>query len=227
MPPGLIGDRFPIQEYSLALAYARTAGLVLDWFRRVFCPSLTLSQLDEMASGVPIGSDGLAVLPHFEGMVSPNPAPEARGLISNLSLNHGLAHIYRAILESLAFSLRENAELLVENGFRFDVIRSIGGGAKSKFWLQMKADVTGMPIEKPAVTEAATLGAAMLAAVGAGEYSSIIECCEAWYATECIFEPNTKRHLNYEESYQRYVRLWQKTYGNKSTFTSIGEIELS
>ena len=112
MPPGLLGGQYPIPGYQFALAYAKTAGLVLDWFRRQFRPEQSLADLEALAAESPPGSRGLIVLPHFDGMVSPQPNSNARGAVLNLALSHTLADVYRAMLESIAFSLRENIELL-------------------------------------------------------------------------------------------------------------------
>ncbi|MHB1001328.1 MAG: FGGY-family carbohydrate kinase [Armatimonadota bacterium] len=212
MPAGLMCGRFPIQRYQFALAYSKTAGVTLDWFNNRFRPGESLKNLDKEAGSVPVGSNGVTFLPHFDGTVSPVPNPDAKGFICNLSLNHTSSDIYRAILESLSFSLRENIQLLQENGFDIEVIRSIGGGAKSDLWLQMKADVTGIPVERPMVTEAATLGAAMLAAVGCGIFTSVEECSQSFYHAERVFHPDGKTHADYETPYNAYLELCQRIY---------------
>jgi xylulokinase len=212
LPDGLFGGRFPIPEYQFALAYSKTAGLVLEWFHRAFCPGQSLHDLDEMASHLPIGSHGVLVLPHFDGTVSPVPDADARGAFCNLKLHHTRADMYRAILESLSFSLSENIAHLIHNGFSIEVIRSIGGGARSDFGLQMKADVTGFPVERPVVTEAAVSGAAMLAAVGCGAFSSIVACSERFFRRDRIFTPDPDHHRLYKVLYKRYLELCRKMY---------------
>ena len=94
-----------------------------------------------------------------------------------------------------------------------DVIRSIGGGACSDVWVQMEADVTGLPVERPAVTEAAVVGAAMLAAVGCTEFPSLVECCEAFYRRGRVFLPDAARHELYRDPYERYGELRRRLYG--------------
>ena len=217
LPQGLSGGRFPIPQYQFVLAYSKTAGLLLDWFRHEFCPQQSLEDLDEMAAQVSIGSRGVTVLPHFEGMVSPVPNANARGAFCNLTLSHTHADIYHAILESLSFCLRENIEFLRENGFQPEVIRSIGGGAKSDLWLQMKANVTGLSVEKPVVTEAAVLGAAMLAAVGDGKFSSLAECSKAFFQIDRIFAPTSANHRIYQGFYEQYLELCAKMYDTKES----------
>ncbi|MHB9036183.1 MAG: FGGY-family carbohydrate kinase [Armatimonadota bacterium] len=212
MPSGLFGGRFPIRRHQFAMAYSKTAGLVLDWFNSRFFPQKSLQGLGEMAAACPIGSGGVTVLPHFNGMVSPDPNPDARGFICNLTLSSGPMDIYRAILESLAFSVRENLELMHTHGFKPETIRSMGGAAKSDFLLQMKADVIGLPVERPKVTEAATLGAAMLAAAGVGDFKSIEEASESLYRSGRVFVPDSKSHDLYEGPYRAYVSLREKAY---------------
>jgi len=204
MPPGLLGGRFPIPEYYFALAYSKTAGLVLEWFRRVLASGKSMAELDAMAAGVLPGSRGVVMLHHFDGMVSPRPNPGARGAFLGLSLSHTAADLYRSILESIAFSLRENLELLGDVGLRVDVIRAIGGGARSDLWLQMKADLCGLPVERPEVTEAATLGSAMLAATGAGRYASLAEASDRCYRAARTFAPNGRAQQQYQEAYAAY-----------------------
>ncbi|MFB3906008.1 MAG: FGGY-family carbohydrate kinase [Acidobacteriota bacterium] len=212
LPPGLFAGRFPIPNLYFILAYSKTAGLLIDWFRNQFCPTESLAELDQLAETVPLGSRGLTVLPHFDGVVSPVPNPKVRGGILNLTLEHTKADIYRALLESIAFALRENLDLMRGNGFRIDRVRSIGGGAKSDFWLQLKADTTGLPVEKPVTTEAAVLGAAMLAALGLGDFSSLSDCADRFYRAEKVFAPDPQKHELSREPYDRYRCFHRNLY---------------
>ena len=212
LPPGLLGGRFPIRRYQYALAFSKTAGVVLEWFNRELSPGQSLRDLDAMASHVPIGSRGIIMLPHFDGMISPAPDPGARGGFLNLSLRHTRADMYRATLEGMGYALRENIDLLRRCGFPIESVRSIGGGAKSDVWLQIMADITGLPIERPAIVEAASLGAAIIAAVGSGAFSSLEECSEALYNAEYVIAPNAHNHALYENLFGRYVRLYRHIY---------------
>lgn len=214
MPTGIFGGMFPIPGFHFALAFTKTAGVVMDWFKRECAPGLSLAELDRMAAGVSPGSDNLTFLPHFDGTISPVPNQAARGAIYGLTLQHTRSSIYRAILESLAFCLRENLELFEKNGFPFDTIRSLGGGANSDIWLQIKADATGRAIEKPAVTEAAIKGAAMLAAYGMGAFPSLAECSAAFYQSARRFDPNPAHRAAYDAAYRRYRELKRACYAS-------------
>jgi xylulokinase len=171
--------------------------------------------MEQSALAVSPGSNDLLALPHFDGTISPVPNQSARGAFCNLTLRHTRADMFRALLESLAYSLRENIELMARNGYPVDVIRSIGGGAQNNLWLQIKADVTGMSIEKPVVAEAAVLGAAMLAASGNGEFKSPAESSERFYKTERVFTPNKDCAQIYRTHFENYLGLKARLYGEQ------------
>ncbi len=210
LPPGLFSGPFPIPGFRFVLAYSKTAGVALEWFQRVLAPAMSMRDLDAEAAAVPIGSRGVTACPHFDGRVSPAPDAVVRGAFAGLSLHHTRADLYRALLESLAFSLRENVEALRCQGYETEQIRAIGGAAKSDFWLQMQADVTGLPVQRPHVTEAATVGAAMLAATGTGAFASLASSVESLYKAGRTFLPDAARRERYEEPFRRALALVEK-----------------
>lgn len=209
LPAGLSGGKFPVPPYWFILAYSKTAGIVLDWFRREFFPSASWAEIERSARTSPPGSHDLLALSYFDGTISNS---SDRGAFCNLTLRHTKTDMFRALLESLAYTLRENIELMRRKGFPVNVIRSIGGGAKNNLWLQIKADVTGMNIEKPAVSEAAVLGAAMLAAAGHGDFKSLAESSENFYRAERVFKPNRNLAQTYRTSYENYLQLKSRLY---------------
>ena len=148
--------------YAL-LPWAPTGGMLLRHFRDHFTGGLSYRELDELAAQVAPGSDGLVILPHCAGAVSPVTNPNARGVAWGITLAHTKAHWARAIMESIAYLLRENVETLASIGCKVEAISSLGGGAASPLWLQMKADLLQLPIQLPACEEVTSLGAAMLA----------------------------------------------------------------
>jgi xylulokinase len=211
LPTGLFGGHFPIPPYDYALTYSKTAGVVLDWFKREL-GGASLHEMDGLAAEVPAGSHGAVMLPYFDGMFSPVPNLAARGAFMNLQLHHTRADLYRAALEALGYTFRENLELMEHHGLVMNTVRAMGGGAKSNFWLQMKADIAGRAIEKPQVTETAVLGAAMFAAVGHGAFRSLAEGSEAFAKVERVFEPNAQNHARYEGLYKNYQALYRHVY---------------
>jgi xylulokinase len=204
LPPGLWGGEFPIPGLFFVLAYSKTAGVALEWFQRVLAPGLSMRELDAEAARSPIGSRGVTACPHFDGMVSPAPDASVRGHFGGLGLHHTRGDLFRSLLESLAFSLKDNVDLLSARGYAVEQIRAIGGAAKSDLWLQMQADVTGIPTQRPAITEAATLGAAMLAAFGAGEFSSLASSVQSLYKPGRTFESIPEHVRQYVEPSRRY-----------------------
>lgn len=167
----------------------------------------SLSDLDREVAASPPGSRGITVIPHFDGKVSPTPRSEERGRFAGLGLHHQRTDLYRALLEALAFCLRENLEALKAAGLGVAAIRAHGGGAASPFWLQMLADVTGLPVERGQVTEAATLGAAMLAAAGSGEFATVEEAVQRMFRTVQRYGPRSEMTASYREAYAQYARF--------------------
>ncbi len=202
------GDNAPL--YAL-LAFAKTSGVLLRWFRERFAPTLSYDELFADAAAVSVGADGLTCIPHFSGTATPDFNPEVRGAFAGLTLSHGPAHLFRAILESLAFTVQENLELL-GRAVPLTPIRAIGGGAQSDFWLQMMADATGFAIERPRTREAACLGAAALAMVGAGRFDSVAQAVGELFQLDVRFEPNTKLKADYDAARARYHHLARVTY---------------
>lgn len=202
---GLFDGKFPIPGLRYRLAFAKTAGVLLDWFRRELGGNLSFDELNAAAQGVPPGSRGLTVCPHFDGRISPSPDAAMHGALLHLTLQHTRSDIYRALLESLAFCLRENLEMLERCDLPVEIVRVIGGGAGNDFWMQMQADITGRDIERPASSEAATLGAAMLAMAGAaGAGADLAEISAGCFSIGRIFHPISAIAPAYDAAYKRY-----------------------
>lgn len=205
--------RHPVPDLFYALSYANTSAIVLRWFRDLVAPGEAYETLTVEAGLVAPGCDGLTVLPHFCGTAPPALDPTARGAIAGLSLGHGRAHIARAIMEACACELRECLEPLLDHGMEVRSVRSLGGAARSDLWLQMKADLLGVPVERPECTDAASVGAAALAATGVGHFASVHEAAQAWYRPGCQIRPDPERSATYEEIYCRYLDLARRVYG--------------
>lgn len=198
------------------LSFTQTAAMALAWFRNTLAgEAVSFHELDEEAARVPPGAEGLIMLPHLTGTASPDFNAEARGAFIGLSLAHTRGHLLRAILESIAFCLREHVERLAAVAGPCETIRALGGGAKSALWLQILADVTGLPVERPACSEAASLGAALLAAVGAGYFASIEDAAIAWYSADRLFEPEAALGPGYEACYERFEKAYKVLYAKE------------
>jgi xylulokinase len=197
------------------LAFAKTSGIVLRWFRDNFAPALGYEEVFGEAGSVPVGSGGVTCLPHFAGTGTPTFNPAVRGAFSGLELTHTRAHLARAVVESLTFTIRENLDLLAEAAGGVSELRTIGGGARSDVWLQMIADATGVVVERPATTEAACLGAAILAMAAAGRFKSVAEGSLRLYRADRRFEPNPSLRAGYDEAFRRYRALYESLYGER------------
>ncbi len=200
------------------MPYSETSGIVLRWFRDTFGindkgEKEDYDALMQLAKAVPAGSEGLLALPHFTGTFCPDFNPEARGAFVGISFNHTRAHFVRALVESVSFMLRENVELLRELEIKVEKVKSLGGAAKSDFWLQIKSDVLNVLIDVPKCNEAASLGAAILAGVGAKVYESVEEAVKIAVSTKKTFVPRQKNVSIYQEVYQKYLNLYKKVYG--------------
>jgi xylulokinase len=185
-----------------------TSGALLDWARGLLRFE-SVAEMADAAAEVAPGAGGVTILPHFRGSTTPISDPHSRGAIVGLTLATTRAEIARAAMEAVAFEMRTNLEFLGPYlPCPLTTIRGIGGGARSDVWLQIKADVLGHPIERPAVTEGTALGAALLAGVGVGIYADHRAAGDL-VPVERTFEPDAEAHERYGEIHERvYRRLY-------------------
>ena len=192
--------------YAL-LSWTPTAGIALKWFKNQLCENFSFRELDELAEKAEPGCSGLVFIPYLCGSTMPKYNPDARGVFYGLTMEHTRGHMVRAILESVACMLRSNLEYL---GVSCDEIRTMGGGASSPLWCQIKADITGTRLATLKNTETACLGTAILAGTGAGVFESVEAACEKIVRTDKIYIPN--RNEKTEDAYLRYVEADEKLY---------------
>lgn len=156
------------------------------------------SMLADMAQRIPPGSDGLITLPYFAGERTPLNNPDAKGIIFGLSYHHTREHIYRSALEGTAYTIDANIDVLKDNGFLVPSLTAAGGGAQNKLWLQIIADITGIPVKKPLVTIGASYGDALIAAVGTGHISDF-SALAPYIVIENIYYPNQENTAVYKQ----------------------------
>jgi xylulokinase len=205
------------EKYAL-LPWGQTAGLAVRWLRDIVSdPGLFLEGhpisyewMDHCAKSVPPGSLGLIALPHLEGAMSPDYNPSARGVFFGITLRHTLAHFIRALYEAVAYLLKNNAEILERAGYPVREIYSLGGGARSQLWRQIKADVLQKPIHTLHGEEAGCRGAAMLAATGTGYFSHLSEAASCWIKIKDSLLPNQANRQVYEQGYFTYLALYER-----------------
>ncbi len=206
-------------HFSLEWQIARGFWLV-TWFRDQFghpereaAAELGVAPedlFDELIAKVPAGSDGLVLLPTWAPGIR-TPGPEARGAVIGFHAGHTRAHLYRAILEGLAFSLRDGGERLQRrSGVRFTELRASGGGAQSDAALQLSSDVFHLPVARPHTHETSGLGAAMAAAVGLGLHTDSASAVQEMTRVARWFEPQAQAVARYDAL---YAQVYRPLYG--------------
>jgi len=191
----------------------------LRWLRDSFAPQIDFEEFVEQARSIPAGSDGLIFLPYLTGERTPHANPLARGAFVGLTVRHGLAHMIRAVLEGVAFGLRDSFELIKGIGLKqISEVRVTGGGAKSDIWMQTLADVLGTELVTVNSKEGAAYGAALLAATGCGHYPDVAAACRESITITGRTVPGEDVEI-YEALYPVYKGLYPAL---KATFHILG-----
>jgi xylulokinase len=180
----------------------------LQWFHDAFAPDLSFEDLTAEAAAREPGADGAVFLPYLQGERTPHADPGATASFSGLTLRHGRAELARAVLEGVAYGLRDSLELLRALGVEPTAGRASGGGARSRLWLEIVASVLDLPLERCAVDEGSAYGAALLAGVASGTFASAQEAVAACVRVRETVEPNPRWVSTYEEGYGRYRALY-------------------
>jgi xylulokinase len=188
-------------------------GGVLAWTNRVLSGEAspqTINQLMEAAAGSPKGANGIWFLPYLDGSGPPDCDPRAWGAWLGLRLKHSRADLVRAVVEGVSYSIRFLLEdILSSSGITGGEIRCVGGGTRNPFWQQMKANVVGMPIDTPQVTDVTAQGAALLAALGVGAFQDEAEAARLTYRSAVRYEVQPEEARWYESGYQlRFRKLY-------------------
>lgn len=208
----VVPDRWLLQGGSTG------GGGAMHWFHQHFgyeerqkakeTRSSSLALMDRLAETVPAGSDGLLFLPYMAGERSPIWDEKAKGVFYGLDYSKTKAHMTRAVMEGVVYSLLHNIEVAASAGAQVSTMRAMGGAANSVFWTQMKADITGKRIEVPASDTATTLGAALLAGVGVGAYSDFEEAVTQTVKVRRIHQPSDAHKEAYDIGYDTYLELY-------------------
>ncbi|WP_298982538.1 FGGY-family carbohydrate kinase [Caldilinea sp.] len=207
--------RHVVPGLYLAMTLNHSGGLVLRWFRDQFgrqemeqAAATGVDAYDLLLEGAPTGPTRLLLLPHFAGSGTPTLDVRSKGALLGLTFATTKAEIVKAALEGLTYELRLNLDLLRAAGVAIHELHAVGGGARSALWLQIKADVCRIPLRVPAVTDAACLGAALLAGVGAGVYPDFTAAVAQTVRWRERIQPSAAWTEAYEAQYARYRRLY-------------------
>ncbi|MGH2476521.1 MAG: xylulokinase, partial [Candidatus Limnocylindrales bacterium] len=180
----------------------------LRWFRDTLAPGEDFGALAATAESVPAGADGLFFLPYLSGERSPHADPLARGAFVGLTVAHDRRHMTRAVLEGVAFGLRDGLDSMIAAGMPApDQVRASGGGTASPLWRQILADVLGAEVATVSTTEGAAYGAGVLAAVGAGWFTSVESAAGAWVRATPSATPGGDAD-RYAEAHALYGELY-------------------
>jgi len=198
------------------MGVTQAAGLSLRWFRDQFGAGADdgrdpYERLSDEAAKVPAGCDGLLWTPYLMGERTPHLDPQARAALVGLTASHTRAHVIRAIMEGVAFSLRDTFTIFAEMGVPVNRILLGGGGARSPLWRQIQADVYGHGVSCVEAEEGAAYGAALLAGVGAKAWPTVDEACSAVVRIKGTVQPQTQNVETMRQSYERYQRVYPAT----------------
>ncbi len=207
------------------------AGLSLQWFRNNLCQAEMETArgmgidpyelMNQQAARIPIGSQRLLYLPYLMGERTPHCDPNARGVFFGLSNIHTKAHLLRAVMEGIAFSLRDCIEIIRSVGITPEKMLLCGGGAKSPLWQQMLADLYGLPTAIIPDSEGPALGVAILAGVASGVYASVPEGCDALIHSQSVGKPMEKNAKAYAPFYKLYTELYPALKGEYSKLSAL------
>ena len=187
----------------------------LQWYRDTLAPEMSFDDLLKEAEAIPAGSEGLQFLPYLSGERTPHPDPLARGAFIGLTLRHSRAHMTRAVLEGVAFGLKDSFTLIQNAGVgEITQARASGGGTKGALWRQIMASVLNAELVTVNTTEGGAYGAALLAGVGAGRWGSVAEACRACIKLTGSTESNPAQMQVYTKSYAVYRELYPSLKGS-------------
>ena len=218
---------YKAKELSYYFAGGATAGAIVKWFRNNLCELELQAEreggpnaydvLNEQAEKLPVGSEGLIVLPYFMGERSPIWDSDAKGTIVGLSLAHTKAHLYRAFLEAVAYSLRDAMNATGEDLGKYILLA--GGVTKSRLWRQIFADVTGYPVVCPKNDVEANMGDVMLAGIGTGLLT--YEEVKTWQVLDQPLMPDPARHAQYDRCFEVYKSVYRHLRDDMKTLGSL------
>ncbi len=200
------------------MGVTQAACLSLKWFRDNFCDTEVKEAnekgvseyfiMDNEAEKIAIGSDKLLYLPYLMGERTPHLDPDIRGTFFGISAMHTRAHFIRAVMEGVAYSLRDCKNIISEMGTEISDMMACGGGGTSPLWRSMLADLYDCPVKTVSCKEGPALGVAILAFVGTGVYDTVEHACDAMIKTDKVQEPDADASAQYEKYYQLYRKIY-------------------
>jgi xylulokinase len=219
----LFNHAYPDSWYMMGVMLS--AGMSYEWLeRKLFNHKLSYAKLDQLAGEIEPGSEELIFLPYLYGERTPHNDANARGVYFGISGKHDQRHFIRSVLEGVAFALKDSLELIKDKGVKIKEVRAIGGGAKSRIWQQILADILGEEINLLNAEEGPAFGAALIAGVGVGVCSSFAEAVNRIIKVEKTILPGIQNTERYNQNYQLYKKLY---YSLKEDFKELKNLTSS
>lgn len=188
-----------------------STGSIIKWLRGMLSEEVAdYGSLNRKAAALPLGAEGLTILDHFQGNRTPFTDANSRGVILGLTLKHGPEHLFRAVMEGVAYGTELILQTMRNVGFEPEHVVIAGGATRSDLFLQIHSDVSGIPIHLTEVADAPALGSAILAAKGAGDFPDIATAADAMVRPSRTVEPSAERHERYQELYATYSELYPR-----------------
>ena len=199
----------------VAYAFSYTGGALIQW-----CIDNLSKKEKELAkeAGISVytmleegyrGPTGLLVLPHFAGAATPYMDTGSKGAILGLTVDTSVREIYQACMEGVVYEMKLNMEYLHKSGASFNMLHATGGGANSKVWMQMKADILNIPITALKTVDAGTVGSAMLTGIVVGCFKDLNEAARAMIEKKKVYQPRADMHEKYNKIYEKYRKLYK------------------
>lgn len=200
-----------VSDHFYAMGVTLSAGDSFNWFKKGFAENESFDELVSGAAKIQAGSGGLVFTPYLVGERTPHADADIRASFIGVDRSHTKAHFVRAVLEGITFSLKESVEIFRQKGKAIPSLISIGGGAKSEFWLQLQADIFNADVFKLENEQGPGLGAAMLAAYGCGWFPSLEACSETFTKVAGVYHPNPENAALYDRLFTIYQTVYTHT----------------
>ncbi|MCQ2431818.1 MAG: carbohydrate kinase [Clostridia bacterium] len=218
--PALLNRGYVCTPHSIPGRYATYAfcycgGALLQWFRDTIAADVkndaakqgksAYQLLDQM---IPKDPTDILIMPHFSGSATPYMDMQSKGAVFGLSLETTKGDFYRATMEGVTYEMMLNLEMLRSGGINVKALNAVGGGSRSSVWMQIKADITGLPVNTLENPEAGAIGCIMLGAVAKGRYKNLEEAASNLVRIKKTYEPNEAVHARYAEQFEKYKRIY-------------------
>ena len=197
-------------------AFSYTGGALIDWFIKTMAGQEKQLAIEQGCSvykvleqGMKDAPTGILVLPHFAGAATPYMDTGSKGAIVGLTVEHSINDLYRAMMEGVAYEMKLNLECLQSAGIAPKLLRATGGGASSAVWMQIKADILGIPVVSLSSSEAGAAGCVMLAGIASGAFRNLEEAAEKVIHERTTYYPRQEMHEAYQKYYAKYKKLYE------------------